>query len=356
MGPATTTPAAALLPKELMELQLGQIDLLIAMYPSEGEVLLEESARDTLDTLRDWCSGEEEDSGTTHRQDNNIPADVSVVLNLEVAEEGGPSASKRLQLDITWPLRCEGTAAETEPPNPRVRIRQPDWLSRAETSRLAAETIPPPFRGDDGDSADGDILGAIERLREAAVALGEAQSLQANTAVEEGDTEFSGTDRRDRDTDDPLVRAWFYFPSISTRAKRDDLVSHAPRHGLTGFLLAGKPGVLCLEGGARAIDAYMRFIKTESWGDIPAHQKKVSERWREVGAGAGGQGQGGPPRQQPPPPPPPLERAFADMTEITETLGGGAKRGERANRSDMKALEAWLVDRGLGEAFARVFI
>ena len=142
------------------------------------------------------------------------------------------------------------------------------------------------------------------------------------------------------------MRAWFYFPSISTRAKRDDLVAHAPVYGLTGFLLAGKPGVLCVEGAPARVDRYMRFIRTESWGDIPAHHKKVSERYREaIGAGVrgngGGGGNGG--------------RAFADMREITDELAA-FRRGERANRNDMKALEAWLAERGLGDAFAKVLI
>ena len=67
--------------------------------------------------------------------------------------------------------------------------------------------------------------------------------------------------------DDPsLNRTWFYFPSISTRAKRDDIVRYAPGYGLTGFLLAGKPGILCLEGPGHAVDEYMSFIKKRDSG------------------------------------------------------------------------------------------
>lgn len=76
----------------------------------------------------------------------------------------------------------------------------------------------------------------------------------------------------------------------------------------------------------------MKFIKTESWGDIPAHHKKVSERYREKIE----------------------ERVFADMTETTDLVG--ERRGQRANRGDMKAVEEWLVERGLGEAFAKVLM
>jgi hypothetical protein len=77
----------------------------------------------------------------------------------------------------------------------------------------------------------------------------------------------------------------------------------------------------------------MRFIKTESWGDIPAHHKKVSERYRE---------------------PDIPKRVFEDMQEITDMVG--ERRGHRGNRGDMKVIEQWLVDRGVGDAFAKVLM
>ncbi|RYO79922.1 hypothetical protein DL766_002907 [Monosporascus sp. MC13-8B] len=301
------------LPRDLMELQLGQIDLLTAMYPSEDVVLLNESSQELLGTLREWC-----DSGDETTPLPNIPPGLAFVLNVEVAEGLSSSAPRYLQLDVTLPLRCEGAETPTdEPPSPKVRIRQPEWMSRAETSRLGAN-IP---------SSSGDVLALIEHVKEAANRY--LTEREATSSCSESPADGAPEDAS-------LVRAWFYFPSISTRAKRDNLVRHAPAHGLTGFLLAGKPGVLCLEGAPRDVDAYMRFIRTESWGDIPPQHKKVSERYREPLHAAG------------------VGRAFADMQEITDVLG--ARRGERANRGDMKALEAWLGERGLGEAFAKVLI
>jgi hypothetical protein len=38
----------------------------------------------------------------------------------------------------------------------------------------------------------------------------------------------------------PLVRVWFYFPSLNTREKRQNMVDWAPSYSLTGFVLAGK--------------------------------------------------------------------------------------------------------------------
>jgi hypothetical protein len=42
------------------------------------------------------------------------------------------------------------------------------------------------------------------------------------------------------------------------------------------------------------------------------------------------------------------------MMEITDLVG--ERRGQRANRGDMKAMEEWLVERGLGEAFGKVLM
>ena len=92
--------------------------------------------------------------------------------------------------------------------------------------------------------------------------------------------------------------------------------------------------MLCLEGSGSNIDAYMNEIKTVSWGDIPSHQKKVSERYRETGDG--------------------VKRAFEGMIEITDLVG--EKHGARQNRGDMAAIEAWLKERGLGDMFESVIL
>lgn len=170
----------------------------------------------------------------------------------------------------------------------------------------------------------GDVFEAIEWIRDEA-----PQRLLAKTKEDNSDSGHAK---------EALVRVWFYFPSLSTREKRDDMVNFAPTYQLTGFVLAGKPGMLCLEGTTANIDAYMKYIKTHSWGDIPSYQKKVSERYREtLGEDEDSTG---------------IQRVFSGMEEITGVLGD--RGGARANRGDMKALEIWLKDKGLGDAFEKV--
>jgi hypothetical protein len=274
-----STTSWSLLSPELIELQLGQIDLLLAMYPEE--ITVDESSQILVERLRDLEKGPEA-LVVGERSISNAPA-VSMLLRVLISCE---SADERLlELDLAVPFTYAGNIQPDEPSRVRVRAVQPSWLSRAATSHLT-DDLPD----------DEDLLGTIEHIKYAA-----SQELQnmSKRSAESSSVLVSVS----------LVRVWFYFPSISTRSKRDDFIIHAPSYALTGFLYAGKPGLLCVEGGSQAIDDYMKFIKTESWGDIPASHKKVSERYRESQD---------------------VKRVFPDMTEITDTVG--ERRGQRANR------------------------
>jgi hypothetical protein len=271
------------------------------MYPEE--IILDESSRGVLEILRDT-------DNSRSRSAAKMTPIISILLDLPIsASEEEESSLKTLRLDIGVPFAFSGNEPPLEPPTVKVRVQQPYWMNKAATLQLTSE-IP----------EDEDLLGTIEYVREAAAAY------LADLEKKEMDSEITTVDAG------PLVRVWFYFPSISTRSKRDDFIKYAPSYQLTGFLYAGKPGLLCVEGSSQNIDDYMKFIKTESWGDIPAHHKKVSERHRDKCE----------------------KRVFQDMTEITDTVG--ERRGQRANRGDMKAIEEWLVERGLGDAFTKVLM
>ncbi|KAL2820264.1 ubiquitin-conjugating enzyme/RWD-like protein [Aspergillus cavernicola] len=290
---------SSLLPTDLLESQISTIDLLTAMFPSAGELEIPTSTTTCMEKLRDWCQNPEPDPDSSPAP-SGIPSSISLAVHAPIS-----ASEKTIQINISIPLFTEDRDIDHPPPL-SYSLRQPDWMTKAEVARLAAA-----MPGDD-------VFEALEYIREEAVQFLETQ--QALTVGPPTRADWG-----------PIVRVWFYFPSLSTREKRDDMVNHAPDYSLTGFVLAGKPGVLCLEGASRDIDGYMSFIKTHSWGDIPSHQKKVSERYRETVG---------------------VERVFDGMQEITDSLG--ERGGQRANRGDMQALEGWLRERELHEAFDRV--
>lgn len=291
------------LPQELIESQLSMIELLLAMYPPvEDDTDVE--VRKVIETTRELFEASNWPVGA-----KNLPSKLEVTVTIPLEHEGDSSLNV-IQMNVTIPLRSK-EKDPTEPPPLIYAVRQPPWLSRAEVAELGSEM---PMD---------DILAAFEYVKE-----------KVSDYLERAKTKASGVENLSNSDNEPLIRVWFYFPSLSTREKRKDLVTYASRYSLTGFVLAGKPGVLCLEGTSKNVDDYMNAIKNESWGDIPSHQKKVSERFREP---CGGEG-----------------RKFADMREITDDLG--EKRGTRKNRGDMAALEAFLKDKGVGESFSKVIM
>lgn len=293
------------LSRDLLEMQLGQIDLLMAMYPSEENITISESSTAAIESLRDWLSQD------TDELLQYIPSTIGVSLQLDATETSPEARQKDIPIEVSFLLHHPDGTQSDAPPT-RVRLQQASWMSKSELASLSAQI----------SIDDGDLFSTVEAINSTVSSyLSQPAPTQSNQSAE---TKNVG--------DESIVRVWFYFPSISTRSKRDDLVNHAPGYGLTGFLLAGKPGILCLEGGSQAIDDYMKFIKTESWGDIPAHHKKVSERYRQPGI---------------------KDRAFSNMQEITDQM---ERRGERANRNDLRALESWLTEIGLQDAFSKVLI
>ncbi|TLD30985.1 hypothetical protein PspLS_01699 [Pyricularia sp. CBS 133598] len=281
---------------DLIELQLGQIDLLLAMYPESTTIDIDNSRR--VEALRSIVDG---------NLASDPPASLSLVLSLDLHLDQ-VNCGSQLDLEISFPFMQPNDSVE--PPPPRARVLQPTWLSKADTSSL-------------NSSLPQDLLTDLDK-----------EALETHVTKTLATLLAPKPSAKTQDEPRDIVRVWFYFPSISTRSKRDDLVEHAPRHGLTGFLISGKPGMLCVEGVPDDIDAYMRFVRTESWRDIPAAHKKVSERLRESG----------------------VKRVFDDMREVDCGDMGGERRGERANRLDMKALETWLVGKGVGDAFGKVFM
>lgn len=292
----------ATLSRDLLEAQLSMVELIRAMYPSPTGT--SDSATDeVMERVRSWCESPGPSGGS-----GSLPPRFTFDMTIPLNVEGSGALSPEIQISIAVPLTSPDPDIP-EPPSLTYSLRQPAWMSRAEVAELG------------GDMPAGDVLGAFDYIQENA-----PRYLRDASQSRREEPRQPGKDA------DPLVRVWFYFPSLSTREKRKDLVSYATAYDLTGFVLAGKPGVLCLEGSSGDIDGYMNAIKNESWGDIPSHQKKVSERFREECGRAG--------------------RKFAGMSEITDDLG--ARHGTRKNRGDMAALEAWLKEKGVGDSFSKV--
>lgn len=302
---------------DALEAQLSVADLLTSMFYGEGELEIDDESSALLSTLRGYVD--------SHSASEPIPAlgNVHIMISLVIAD------SRTLTLTVVLHLRTSvlvsgSTAREGAKESPLIRlsIKHPSWLSRTAYEELLASL--PPYTGSSSSDVqsveDGRdwLMQTIEHLQSESTMsklLAQPSSLLESTSLPTPTPEIIG--------DELVTRAWFYLPSLSTRSKRTDILTLALEHSISGFVLAGKPGLLCLESPTpHGPDAFISRIKTESWADIPAHQKKISERFRESG----------------------VKRAFVGMSEVTDDI---RTRGERANRGDMGEVRVFLEEKGL---------
>ncbi|KZP31644.1 hypothetical protein FIBSPDRAFT_944715 [Athelia psychrophila] len=293
----------------LLEEQLSTIALLQAMYPLPSELVI---SSDTATFV---------DGSAAGPIAKFTPSALDLVLRLLVDD----NEALPLELGISLPL----VEADAERSRARLAlVRQPDFLTRS-----AYETLAGSFPPSDPDVSSSEIvLSAIEHVRHEASSL-LMQLLAESAAAASAKSALQDTGKTAKNNGkERLERVWFWFPSLSTKEKRRDLVEYAPRFGLTGFVLAGKPGLLCLEGDGRQVDRYMAAIKSESWGDIPSYQKKVTERLRNPLLSS-------------------ASRQFTSMTEITHLI---PQHGQHNHRGDMTEVKRLMEEWGVGDDFAAV--
>lgn len=182
-------------------------------------------------------------------------------------------------------------------------------------------------------------MGAIEDVSEYLLSVPLATPDENSSTAE---SVQNATDNAETSKATRVHRTWYYLPSLSTKSKRQDICNLAltSTPPLTGFLLAGKPGLIVIEyplppnssssspstlqTASLAMDSFWSTIKTTSWSDIPASHKKISEKLTE----------------------PDVAKAFPGFEDITDwpEVERGAERGRK---SDLSKLIKWLDGKGV---------
>ncbi|ORY88190.1 hypothetical protein BCR35DRAFT_301706 [Leucosporidium creatinivorum] len=299
--------ASTRLQQEVVQAQVETLDLCESLFPLEGELQL---APDTASSLPFLRSIESTTGSAAELQ--QLPTELVFTINLILTRESD-NLDFPLSLSIALPL--SSSSSSTEPPTAHLTLHQPPWLSRSAHDDLATSLLSLTSSAEPTSGNSELILEAVERLREQARDV--LPKEREKSVEKEAEEEW---------------RVWFVLTSLSTREKRDDMVNWAPEYQLTGFVLAGKPALLVLEGTVKNINTYMNEIKAKSWADIPSFQKKVSERSRTLIT-------------------PSAPRAFTSMDEITSLISRG---GHRGNRGEMGEVRDFLTEKGLGEMFGEV--
>eukprot|EP01105_Mastigella_eilhardi_P007322 TRINITY_DN18809_c0_g1_i1.p1 TRINITY_DN18809_c0_g1~~TRINITY_DN18809_c0_g1_i1.p1 ORF type:complete len:283 (+),score=97.54 TRINITY_DN18809_c0_g1_i1:97-945(+) len=256
-----------------------------------------------------------------HAGPGSAAIDFTVLLPLQDADEDAPPPPRRLPLRCVLP-GCGGVRVAVEADGAAP------WLTRggaaAATAALRA-ALPCQEEG----------LTAAEVLTSA---LNWAQSKAARAAL---DTRTCTPAAKPLSVDETFpcefLREWVYLPMLYSKEKRADLADYAQRYGLTGFFVAGKPACMCFEGRAGAVASCLSEVRSVSWADVPARDKKMStmaqERSRCNDAAALA-----------------AARRFGPVAEVSFDV-----HGQRANHRDLALLRDWLANRGCPTAFGLLF-
>lgn len=352
----------------LLELsnQLSCIDMLQAIYCLPGELATDASDAEAVEKLRDFLETSLSPSAAAASSSDSytcLPDAVNMTLRVQSTghESEIVGKPKSVQLCIAIPLTTRGASLA----HPLLSLRCPDWLDRKTHVRLLEDCTTVLSVPEDPET-DGTeyVTRAVDHLQ--TVLPKYLTTATASIQPPSGGHVSSMTDYPS------VLRVWYWLPSLSTKSKRADLVTYASsstkddRPPLTGFVLAGKPGIICLESSlvpaaspsavraaSAQIDTYWRRIKTESWSDIPSAHKKVSERMREecvpraFGKASPADGPG--------------IIGATGMVEVTGMLRE-SMRGHKSNRGDLSVLVRWIdgpdgeggIDRRLGTRLEKV--
>ncbi|KAJ5223189.1 uncharacterized protein N7469_009429 [Penicillium citrinum] len=120
------TESPLIFPPDIMESQLSVIDLLTAMFPSPGEMEIPQSTAEHVERLREWCQNQTTAPPT-------VPPSLPLSVFLSVSD-----GEKSIQVNISVPLQCENPNTIDQPPPSSYSLRQPEWMSKAEFSSIAA--------------------------------------------------------------------------------------------------------------------------------------------------------------------------------------------------------------------------
>ncbi|KAJ3054819.1 hypothetical protein HK097_000744 [Rhizophlyctis rosea] len=301
------------LSRDALEERLATLELLESMFCGEGEFVLRDTA--TRDRLQSFLSSPDEPNASS------LPTaiDFRVTVPITIPTKDEP---ENLHLNCRLPL-CDSTSLTISLAPTILLLRE----KHSQLSTLLADHLSTSASSPETDT----ILEAISFLQSSA------------PDFRTSSTSNPSSQSQSQSNTNEFLREWYYLPSLSTKSKRQDLVTYALSYSLTGFVTPGKPGILCVEGPAANIPLYISDIKTISWADIPPGHKKISAMHSErftVDGGAGGGGKD------------PFKglRKFDGMTEVTFDL-----HGSRGNRNSLGQLEEFLKGKGVGEAFGWLF-
>lgn len=211
--------------------QLSEYELLKSMYPDQGDIVL--SDKNVVDEINNFID----------YNIDYIPNHLDYKVNILID-------SLKLEFFINLPH-----SYPKDGPDIYVRCNQ---FNRQNESRLNSEL---------SDYIKENHIGEV--CLYTAIAWVQENIGKFATATQQlASAEASNVKGSQQNEENEFARLWIYSHHIYNKRKRDEIVSRARELQLTGFLLSGKPGIVCIEGQFSDCKEWWQEIKSMNWQKI----------------------------------------------------------------------------------------
>lgn len=164
---------------------------------------------------------------------------ISVSQNKE--GKGKERVNRTFFLDVSLPLRSSSAQKDDQTNSSRntkpilkLHSQGLNWLNRSEQDLLTKLLISD--QEEEEDTA-GIVLSKVEALSEKVIELLKERKSQKDLKMEEDASKDLSFKEPNGDLSKLVLRTWYYLPSLSTKSKRDDLVSYAEEHDPQSVIL-----------------------------------------------------------------------------------------------------------------------
>ncbi|MBN3325112.1 RWD2B protein, partial [Atractosteus spatula] len=280
--------------------QLSEIELLLSMFPSQEELVLDDQL--ALAELRDYVEGRTNAIPTSRPQ-------FTIQQKLDINSENLVTFSISCSYLVNYPTVL-----------PEITVRSSE-LNRTQQTQLHTD-----LNAYLNDTCCGDVcvLAAIEWVKD-----------NAHLYINKIPTPALKKQVDSSVLENMFSRLWIYSHHIYNKQKRKNILDWSKELGLTGFSMPGKPGVVCVEGPRSACEEFWARVRRLTWQRIMIRHREDIPLDRD--------GVDAPIELD-------LHRRFTGFEEAIFDA-----HGNRGNHMDLGQLYHFLSEKGCGDVFQLYF-
>ncbi|KAM4866563.1 RWD domain-containing protein 2A [Thomomys bottae] len=223
--------------RDSLQLQLLEMEMLLSMFPSPGEVKLEDV--NALTAVRRFLDGARE----------ALPPSIEFEIALQMEE---PKVT--IDLQVTMPHHYPYEALQLFVRSAELDRGQQLLLNNSLAAHIGAL-----------DAGELCVCAAVQWLRDHSAAY----FLHRPPAC--------APTARAKPAKNTFLRMWIYSHHIYQQDLRKKILEAGRRLDVTGFCMTGKPGIICVEGFKEGCEEFWHTIRYPSWKHISCKHAESME-------------------------------------------------------------------------------